>query len=67
MPCQAACNDLLANRWQPKGHRFEPGILHFCCNRSTVYNEFNYLEQLRQRQSPLLAYVTTTDDPSLAK
>lgn len=42
-------------------------VLYACWKTNTIYNEFFYLEQLRQQQSPLLAYVTTTDDLSSAK
>lgn len=39
-------------------------VLYACWKSRTVYNEFAYLEQLRKRQSPLLAYLTTNNASS---
>jgi transposase len=40
-------------------------ILYACWKNHTLYNEFNYLQQLESQQSPLLAYVGTNHVRSL--
>ena len=33
-------------------------VLFACWKNRTIYNEFDYLEQLRKHKSPLLAYIS---------
>lgn len=41
-------------------------VLYACWKTSTPYNEFQYLQQLRQRQSPLIEYLTATNHATVA-